>query len=123
MLTEGENVSGTYEWHERIPMSIAYTYTFRPPSGQSAGQLEMEFELVNGDVYNELYVELVISDAARRAISGGRLFERRRRTDLSGTRRTLRMDPYSAFSFGFLGGGYFDQPRSDDLIRRSRWPN
>jgi hypothetical protein len=117
VLEEGENISGVYQWHGGIPMSIAYTYTFRPPGSQSPGLLEMEFELINGEVYDALTVDVVIADENRRIIGGGRLFERKGRVYITGPHAALKLDPYSAHSFAFAGGGFFNRDRSDDVPR------
>lgn len=116
LLEEGENISGVFRWSQSIPTSIAYTYTFRAPGSQSPGVLEMDFELVNGEVYNALTVEVFIADENRRIISGGHLFERKGRVYVAGPRATLRLDPYSAYSFGFAVGGFYNPGGPDDEV-------
>ena len=81
----------------------------------------MDFELVNGEVYNALTVEVFIADEDRRIISGGYLFERKGRAYVAGPRATLRLDPYSAYSFGFAVGGFYNPGGPDDEVSR-RWP-
>ena len=114
LLQEGENISGVYPWHGDIAMSIAYTYSFRRPTAQLPGRLEMEFEVINGEIFSALTVDLIIADQNRRIVDGGRLlFERKGREYVIGPRAALELDPNSAYSFAFGGSGFYNRDRAD----------
>lgn len=108
-LIEGERISGTFERWANTTVAVRYTYTYRRESAASAGVLDMEFELINGDVFSDMTLEVVLVDANREPIAGGLLFERRNRRSITDDVRAFRIEPYGAVAFDFVGGG-FSQP-------------
>lgn len=109
ILTEGANISGVFNWGGSTSMAIEYNYTFRAPTSASPGLLEMQFDLVRGEEFSELFITLYIADNSNRVIAAERLFDRHRRVTLTGTHREMAIDPYTAYSFLFFGGGYIEQ--------------